>query len=154
MSSHTGIAGGKQYNEKGSGTNPLCLTRKPEFDDTVVSRTYHANIYGAGYELGNHGDRDVPCSVCGVPQSTTIMVPGTHTCPQGWTAQYTGHMASQHQHYYATEFVCLDAHPEDESSVAINDNGYLFYYATAQCGSLPCPPYVGGKVVRCVVCSK
>ena len=149
----TGLAGGKFHTEKGSGTNRLCLTRRPQFDS--VSAGVYGHIYGAEYQgIGNHEDYEVPCSVCRVPQSTTIMVPATHTCPPGWTTQYTGHLVSQYKDYYATEYVCLDGSPEDESSSKTSENGLLFYYVIARCGSLPCPPYIGGKVVTCVVCSK
>ncbi len=150
-----GIAGGKQYNQKGSGTNPLCLTRTPQFDYAINPPAWPGFIYGAEYEFaGSHDDHDVPCSVCRAPQSTTIMVPATRTCPPGWTPQYTGHLSSQYKDYFATEYVCLDGSPEDDSSGARNDDGYLFYFVTAQCGSLPCPPYIQGKVVTCAVCSK
>ena len=112
-------------------------------------------LYGAEYEsMTGHTDHDVPCSVCRVPQSTTIMVPGTLTCPPGWTTQYTGHVVSEHQSYYASEYVCLDGSPEHDSSGAVNNYGLLFYYTITQCGSLPCPPYVTNKVVTCVICSK
>ena len=150
----TGVAGGKYYNQKGSGNNRLCLTRTPQFDSVATPR-YYGYIYGAEYEnIGSHLDHDVPCSVCRAPQSTTIMVPATLTCPPGWTTQYTGHLTAEYKDYYASEYVCLDGSPEDDSSGARNDEGLLFYYVTAQCGSLPCPPYIQGKVVTCVVCSK
>ena len=155
MCCYTGVAGGKQYTQKGSGTNRLCLTRKPQFDDTTFKPGVHGYLYGGEYErIGRHHDHDVPCSVCRVPQSTTIMVPATLTCPPGWTTQYTGHLTSSHREEFATEYVCLDGSPEDDSSGAINNNGLLFYYVLTQCGSLPCPPYVNNKVVTCVVCSK
>ena len=152
----TGLAGGKLHTEKGSGTNRLCLTRRPQFDGVVATvSTSYGHIYGAEYqEIGGHIQNNVPCSVCRAPQSTTIMVPATHTCPPGWTTQFTGHLVSQYYNYYATEYVCLDGSPEDESSSKANENGLLFFYVAAKCGSLPCPPYIGGKVVTCAVCSK
>ncbi|XP_070175921.1 short-chain collagen C4-like, partial [Littorina saxatilis] len=143
-----GVAGGKHHYQKGSGTNPLCLSRTPQFD-------YYGTLYGAEYDwIPGHHDHDVPCSVCLAPQSTTIMVPATHTCPLGWTSQYTGHLVAQWKNHYATEYVCLDGSPEDDSSGVGNDNGILFYYVMTVCGSLPCPPYINDKVVTCVVCSK
>ncbi|KAK7095072.1 uncharacterized protein [Littorina saxatilis] len=151
---YSGVAGGKEHNQKGSGTNRLCLTRTPQFDNTAKP-PYYGYLYGAEYqEISGHLDHDVPCSVCLVPQSTTIMVPATLTCPPGWTPHYTGHLVSQYKDYYATEYVCLDGSPEDDSSGVRNDNGLLFYYVVTVCGSLPCPPYINDKVVTCVVCSK
>ncbi|KAK7095079.1 uncharacterized protein [Littorina saxatilis] len=151
---YTGVAGGKHYDQKGSGTNTLCLTRTPQFDNTAKP-SYYGNLYGAEYQyIPGHKNTDVPCSMCLAPQSTTIMVPATLTCPPGWTPHYTGHLVSQYKNYYATEYVCLDGSPEDDSSGVRNDNGLLFHYVMTRCGSLPCPPYINDKVVTCVVCSK
>ncbi|KAK7095073.1 hypothetical protein V1264_006533 [Littorina saxatilis] len=151
---YTGVAGGKHYNQKGSGTNRLCLTRTPQFDNTAKPPGFDL-LYGAEYEHipGLH-DREVPGSVCLAPQSTTIMVPATLTCPPGWTPHYTGHLASEHREHYGGEHICLDGSPEDDSSLVRNDDGLLFYLVVTVCGSLPCPPYINDKVVTCVVCSK
>ncbi|XP_070176829.1 uncharacterized protein [Littorina saxatilis] len=152
---YTGVAGGKPFHKKGSGTNRLCLTRTPQFDNTAKPPLYGV-LYGAEYQdIPGHHDHDVPCSVCLAPQSTTIMVPATLTCPPGWTPQYTGHLASERNvHHYGGEYVCLDGNPEHDSSGVRNDNGLLFYLVVTVCGSLPCPPYINDKVVTCVVCSK
>ncbi|XP_070176848.1 uncharacterized protein [Littorina saxatilis] len=151
---YTGVAGGKYYDHKGSGTNRLCLTRTPQFDNTAKP-PYYGYLYGAEYqEIPGHLNHDVPCSVCLAPQSTTIMVPATLTCPPGWTPQYTGHLASEHSSHQGGEYICLDGSPEDDSSGVRNDDGLLFYLVVTVCGSLPCPPYINDKVVTCVVCSK
>ncbi|KAK7094977.1 fibrinogen- and Ig-binding protein-like [Littorina saxatilis] len=151
---YAGVAGGKQHHHKGSGTNRLCLTRTPQFDNTAKP-SHYGFLYGAEYEkIPGHHDHDVPCSVCLVPQSTTIMVPATLTCPPGWTPHYTGHLASQRNVHYGGEYVCLDGSPEDDSSVLKDDDGLLFFHTVTVCGSLPCPPYINDKVVTCVVCSK
>ncbi|XP_070176827.1 uncharacterized protein [Littorina saxatilis] len=151
---YTGVAGGKNHYVKGSGTNTLCLTRTPQFDNTAKP-PYYGYLYGAEYQnIPGHDDHDVPCSVCLARQSTTIMVPATLTCPPGWTPHYTGHLASERYAHYGGEYVCLDGSPEDDSSGVRNDEGLLFYYVVTVCGSLPCPPYINDKVVTCVVCSK
>ncbi|KAK7103169.1 uncharacterized protein [Littorina saxatilis] len=151
---YVGVAGGKHHMQSGSGTNPLCLTRTPQFDNTARPRNY-GTLYGAEYDsIPGHHEHDVPCSVCLAPQSTTIMVPATRTCPSGWTRQYYGHLVSQYQGHYATEYVCMDGSPEDDDSGVNKLEGLLFYYVVTVCGSLPCPPYINGKVVTCVVCSK
>nr|KAG5710128.1 hypothetical protein BaRGS_006647 [Batillaria attramentaria] len=85
-----GTTGGSRYEHKGAAANRLCLTMEPEFDGTAVP-TYYAYLQGAEYQnIEGHHDHDVPCSVCRAPQSTTIMVPTTLTCPPGWVSQYTG----------------------------------------------------------------
>ena len=84
------------------------------------------------------------------------MIPGTMTCPAGWTQQYTGHLASEdHNHASIAEYVCLDGQPEDVAGGSgSNGQATYFYYTVYMCGALPCPPYVARKVVTCVVCSK
>ena len=132
----------------------MCLTTEPEYDD-VPKPSYQSFVYGTEYEyIGSHHDENVPCSVCRAPQSTTIMVPGTLTCPENWTPQYTGHLvAGYFNHVSATEYLCLDASPEDLDGGEKDDNGKLLYYTVTKCGSLHCPPYIADKVVTCVVCS-
>ncbi|KAK7095432.1 uncharacterized protein [Littorina saxatilis] len=151
---YVGVVGGKWYQQKGSGTNYLCLTKSPQFDLVAVPGSV-GQLYGTEYELtSSHSNHDVPCSVCLAPKSATIMVPGTKYCPSGWTRQYYGHLVSNDQSYYATEYVCLDSAPEHEDHGHENRNGALFYYVVAKCGALLCPPYRDNKVVTCAVCSK
>ena len=151
----TGVAGGSLYTDTGAAANHLCLTETPELDNEPIPR-YYSTLYGAEYEhIGSHHNHDVLCSVCRAPQSTTIMVPATHTCPPGWTTQYTGHLvAGYYNHKAATEYVCLDGTPEDAVGGHQDQNGNLFFYTVTRCGSLPCPPFVNNKVALCAVCSK
>nr|KAG5710125.1 hypothetical protein BaRGS_006644 [Batillaria attramentaria] len=152
----TGIAGGSWFEHKGAAANRLCLTLEPELDDAALS-PYVNYLHGMEYQniLGGHNDHDAPCSVCRTPLSTTIMVPATLTCPTGWVTQYSGHLvAGYHGHEAASEFLCLDGEPEHRPSGEFNRNGAMFYHTVTQCGSLPCPPYTGGKVATCVVCSQ
>ncbi|XP_076463032.1 short-chain collagen C4-like [Babylonia areolata] len=151
---YTGIVGGKRYTEKGSGTNPLCLTLEPKYDGREKPAT-NGYLYGSEYEgikgLHNH---EVPCSVCHTNDPSTIMVPGTTVCPSGWTIQYSGFLASNYFNFFATQFLCVDGKPEALNASKVDSNGVLFYAVVSKCGSLPCPPYVADKVVTCVVCSK
>ncbi|KAK7096787.1 uncharacterized protein [Littorina saxatilis] len=151
---YTGVAGGKPHGQKGSGTNPLCLTTTPQYDDTKTPSN-HGYVYGAKYNsIPGHSNHEVaPCSVCLAAQSTTIMVPATLACPSGWTPQYTGHLVSGHKTHYATEYVCLDGSSE-VFSTNITNTGLLFYYVINMCGNLPCPPFIENRVLTCVVCSK
>ena len=147
--------GGSYFTHSGAAGNTLCLTKTPEFDAVPKPESF-AIIYGAEYRIdeGSHENFDVPCSVCEVPQSTTIMVPATLTCPSGWTPQYTGHLTAGHFTHTATsEYLCLDGSPDD-IGLKSRLNGRLFYYTVTGCGSLPCPPFAKDKVVTCVVCSK
>ena len=60
----------------------------------------------------------------------------------------------QRQMCIRDRYVCIDGAPEHDEGGAANTNGHVIYHVVAQCGTLPCPPYVQGKVVTCVVCSK
>ncbi|PVD25029.1 hypothetical protein C0Q70_15526 [Pomacea canaliculata] len=46
----------------------------------------------------------------------------------------------------STEFVCVDKDQHTIVGSDKNNDGELIHYITAVCGSLPCPPYVSGKV--------
>ena len=126
----------------------------PQFDNAAVP-SYPGRLFGAEYfQVSSHHLDDVPCAVCRARRSTTITVPATLTCPPGWTAQYSGHLASS---YYANdqalEYVCLDGQPEARAGSAEARDSNYFMYTVTVCGSLPCPPYANNKVVTCVVCS-
>ena len=155
MVKNTGVVGGSYYKDTGGAANTLCLTEKPEYDDDMTQPPHLSDVYGAEYEEGgSHQNRDVPCCVCRAPQSTSLMVPATRTCPRGWTAHYTGHLtAGDHAHNAASEYLCLDGSPEDLPGGEENLDGRLLYYAAARCGSLRCPPFDEGRVLTCVVCS-
>lgn len=83
------------------------------------------------------------------------MIPGRHQCYPGWTMEYSGVLVSGGtKTLSATNYACLDGHPETEYGDAQDDNGKLMFMVKTQCGSLKCPPYKQGREVTCVVCSK
>ena len=123
------------------------------------------HLYGAEYETQSNNpfpthsldDNDVPCAVCLVTsRPTKLMFPAKMTCPDGWTKEYSGYlMAEQYTHKGRTTYVCMDNAPEVIQGGAQNKNGVLFYVIEATCGgALPCPYYVDGWEITCVVCSK
>ncbi|XP_076455036.1 uncharacterized protein LOC143289788 [Babylonia areolata] len=148
---YSGFAGGSWFRSTGGGSNYLCLVKEPQLDNMTLP-SHHNNLYGAEYqEDGGHDETNVVCSVCRAPQSTSLMIPATVTCPEGWTTQYRGHLMSTHHIYPGrTEHVCVDENKENHGR---NGDGATFYFIVTKCGSLPCPPYVADKVVTCVVCS-
>ncbi|XP_070208461.1 short-chain collagen C4-like [Littorina saxatilis] len=151
---YSGLVGAKHYNSKGHGTNILCMSKSPRFDNMSPTNG-NAHVWGAEYNgIPHHYNHDAPCSVCQASQSTTIMVPGTNMCPTGWTRQYYGNLVASNHDHYATEYICLDAYPQDDRGGELNNKGWTIFYVTAACGSLSCPPYVNNKVLTCVVCSK
>ena len=59
-----------------------------------------------------------------------------------------------HGHTAATKYTCVDHHPDTLHGGQVSKDGRLFYMVEAKCGSLNCPPYVEGRELVCVVCSK
>ena len=154
------------HSTQGGGSNILCLPEEPtwgRFDDTL--NLYRGYIWGAEIDIDgvsegkvfeqNVDGQDQPCAVCMVPRSLTHMFPGRATCFPGWTMEYAGYlMTSYLDREFNKEYFCLDSDPEGVVNGEANDNQNLIYLVEAKCGSLPCPPYVDGREVACVVCSK
>ncbi|XP_078581552.1 uncharacterized protein LOC144864975 [Branchiostoma floridae x Branchiostoma japonicum] len=162
---YSGRAGGAMYNEAGGGSNYQCLPADPEWglhQDGVQG--WKSYMYGAEYDLNTDApydaaslqNREVPCAACfSLSRRSHIMIPARKLCPQGWTREYHGYlMAGYHGHSSRTEFVCMDGEAEALPGGEGDENGALFYPVEARCGSLPCPPYVEGRELTCVVCTK
>ncbi|XP_072024156.1 uncharacterized protein [Amphiura filiformis] len=162
---YAGIAGGKRYNQAGSGSNYLCLPDTPEYDNYHAgTHTNRGYVYSAGYQIydfppfaGKH-DHDVPCAVCiATNRGILMMIPAKMTCPSGWNREYHGYLMSERYSHSSTEFVCVDRNPEVRSdSSASNQDGVLFYPVEGRCdgGNLPCAPYINGAELTCAVCTK
>ncbi|XP_019642862.1 PREDICTED: short-chain collagen C4-like isoform X6 [Branchiostoma belcheri] len=163
---YSGVAGGTYHNHPGGGTNYQCLPTDPQWgrryqDGVQGEKSY---IYGAEYELNTNvpfgstslHDNDVPCAACYVPtRGSKLMIPARNTCYSGWTREYHGYlMASYYNHPGSKEYVCVDEQPEAVPGGHADHNGALFYPVEARCGSLPCPRYVEGRELTCVVCTK
>ena len=126
-------------------------------------------MYGAEYQTSdaetiflktNNGGRslqnnDAVCVLCFVPtRSTQAMIPARRECPAGWIMEYRGYLATQHISEGRNQFICLDEAPEAVPGSFANNDGALLYPVEGNCGSLPCPPYVNGWELTCVVCTK
>ena len=160
---HLGYTSGGHY-IYGSGASLVCLPETPSWnkyhDQTDINRGY---IYGAeldhetgaGNVFGNQNSLDMPCAVCMTPHSVTHMFPGRNGCLHGWVEQYTGYLVSgMHGRSVDLEYYCLDAHPETVLHGDVDHNQCVLYAVEAHCGALPCPPYVEGREIACMVCSK
>ncbi|PVD29533.1 hypothetical protein C0Q70_08784 [Pomacea canaliculata] len=152
---YSGSVGGSHYTSLGAAANYLCL---PLSGVNLVDRSNsdNAGLYGAEFESqDSHQDKDVVCAVCRSSRANNVMIPATTVCPAGWTSEYSGWlMAGYPGHNAASEFICVNSKMEERTGSEQNNNGKLLYYTATVCGSLPCPPYVTGKRVTCVVCSK
>jgi hypothetical protein len=83
------------------------------------------------------------------------MIPGRLDCYPGWTKEYSGYLVSENAgHPSNSEYVCLDSRPDVIIGGHDNKNGRLFYFVEGVCGSLKCPPYVEGRELTCVVCTR
>ncbi|XP_078329472.1 uncharacterized protein LOC144624078 [Crassostrea virginica] len=160
----SGYTGGSSHLHTGAAVDPLCLPRDPEWaiyrDGVEGNKNY---VYGAEYQtstlynyMSTLHNQDVPCAVCLVRNRSVVeMFPARKTCFRGWKSEYQGYlMAGYHGHAAGTKFKCVDSHPDTLHGGQANEDAYLFYLVEARCGSLKCPPYVGGRELTCVVCSK
>ncbi|XP_078698972.1 uncharacterized protein LOC144926242 [Branchiostoma floridae x Branchiostoma belcheri] len=162
---YSGVAGGTHYTHPGGGTNYQCLPTDPQWGRYQNGvQGWKAFMYGAEYQLNTNipfgstslHDDNVPCAVCYVPtRGSKLMIPARNTCYSGWTREYRGYlMASHYSHAGSKEYVCVDEQPEAVPGGHANHDGALFYPVEARCGSLPCPRYVEGRELTCVVCTK
>lgn len=62
-------------------------------------------------------------------------------------------MSGYHAAKSASKFTCVDEDPDFVTGGKAGGYGYLLYNVEARCGSLKCPPYVGGRELTCAVCS-
>ncbi|CAH1250391.1 COL6A5 [Branchiostoma lanceolatum] len=160
---YSGVAGGTAYDETGGGTNYQCLPTNPQWGRYQNGvQAYSAYMHGAQYRIGTNvpfgstlDAHDAPCAVCYVPtRSSMLMIPARNTCPTAWTEEYDGYlMAASYITRDAKEFICVDEQPETVAGRR-GRQGARLYPVEARCGSLPCPSYVEGRELTCVVCTK
>ena len=123
-------------------------------------------IYIAEYELPEGRDnavigkpiheQDVPCAVCEARnRKSQLMIPGRKTCYDGWSREYWGYlMSSRHSNKQQMNFYCIDADPEFLTGGSANTNGYILYLVEIREKGNIFPPYVNGRELPCVVCTK
>ena len=156
---YKGRAAGSGHNQKGGGTDLLCLPENPEF---LASRNggHRAYVYQTEYETNtgpsfqNLHDHDIPCATCFSSQrGAKIMIPGKTTCLKGWTREYYGYLMSAFHSHYRMTYSCVDVTAEAVPGTAKNRNGALLYHVEVQTGALP-SAYINGNELTCVVCTK
>lgn len=82
------------------------------------------------------------------------MIPARLQCPTEWTVEYRGFLMAAHGSYHKSEHVCVDQNPDIKVHEGIMGETDEISIIEAKCGSLPCPHYVDGSQVTCVVCTK
>ncbi|XP_045170141.2 uncharacterized protein LOC123532676 [Mercenaria mercenaria] len=153
----------------GTGSNYLCLSEKPQWDHYEDSIESLGKIAGVEYQFVNHRGNgasnffgynvyndNAPCAVCHTRRSSSIMIPGRMDCYSGWTKEYNGYLVSGWVgQSHDSEFICLDRRPETVVGGKTDDDEARLFFVEAVCGkSLECPPYIHGRELTCVVCSK
>ncbi|XP_078661111.1 short-chain collagen C4-like [Branchiostoma floridae x Branchiostoma belcheri] len=167
---YAGVVGSGSYNHYGGGSDYQCLPLEDvEWNKPVAGNQHSSYMYGTEYEVGagyfstdnmesitSPYNYDVPCSACLVSgRSTHVMIPARLSCPQGWSKEYSGYlMSAKHSHYNNKNFICVDGAPNLVPGSAADRDGARLYLVEAQCGALPCPPYISGWELTCVVCTK
>ncbi|XP_064604589.1 uncharacterized protein LOC135469887 [Liolophura sinensis] len=166
---YSGIMAGSYYKHTGSGANQLCLPLDPQFNKTYPGYQSKSYLYGTEFQINYDNDvfyttnsggvvphnREAQCAVCYTPgRLSHLMIPVRLECPLGWTVEYLGFLMSQYNKFQKSEYVCVDQDPDTHPATAANLDGNLLYVVEAACGSLPCPPYVDGYEITCVVCTK
>ncbi|XP_025081101.1 uncharacterized protein LOC112556368 [Pomacea canaliculata] len=154
---YSGYVGGSWYAHAGAATNYLCLPPDPTFTNHTLPRYAHAFVYGAEYETCDEPECNLSptCAVCHTPRESSVMLPARNTCHPGWTLEYSGYLMTNAPSYAGSmEYICVDSGMGYIPSNKADDNGAMLHYTIYQCGSLPCPPYIGDRIVVCAVCSK
>ena len=114
------------------------------------------NFFQTNY-AGNLLNNNVPCAVCHVTERhVKVMIPARKQCPVGWTREYGGYLTTSHHITdHRTTFECMDEAPEVIEGAGGSQGGAWFYTVEADCGyALPCPSYIYGWALTCVVCTK
>ncbi|XP_078691747.1 uncharacterized protein LOC144922058 [Branchiostoma floridae x Branchiostoma belcheri] len=167
---YSGVVGGGWHAHTGGGSDYQCLPLEDvEWNNPVAGIQHGSYMYGAEYQgnsaeyfspenmghITNANDYDVPCSVCLVSgRSAHVMIPARLSCPRGWSKEYSGYLMSEHHTYNNNKnFICVDGAPELRQGSSADLNGALLLLVEAQCGSLPCPPYINGYELTCVGCT-
>lgn len=161
------IGGSYHFGGSGAAPNKLCLPNQPQwgiYDNKVNNMpyigatmidNYDIDIKGTLFDKINSYYR-LECAACLTKRSTTVMIPGRKECYFGWKKEYTGYLLAGHPtHKAASEYICIDQNPDFlKKSPSANFKSFLYAVYSKCNGATPCPPYVEGREMVCVVCSK
>jgi len=179
---YTGYMTTGAVDQKGSGSNYICVTSSPksgpgnvpgrqEFSGALYPVQYDPrsdsgadgqpySVDGKPFSWSNNNGKNLrgmnaPCAVCYIDSGASLMVPGTTDCPNDYNVEYWGYLVSAYwSTHYRTEFICMDNAPESGPGGTWTGTSAWVYPVQAECNqALPCPPYVNQDEITCVVCS-
>ena len=141
---YSGRAAGPHTNQKGGGSNLLCLPDNPEWSTHLLGT----------FKAGAH-DQNAPCAVCYTPtRSTMVMIPAWTHCPASWTKEYVGYIMTSRRDNSRLQFECVDKDLEYVPGEARDVDGELLHIVEVICNTgINCPPYHTGKELTCVACT-
>ena len=157
------MSGGSFYDYPGGMSSPICLPNTPTMYKQN-SNEERSEIYTTEYESnnqvfpGNTDQYDAVCVACLlIGRSSTLMVPGTPSCPGTLQLEYSGYLmtSTKNNNAHATDAICVDGTPESMLGSDQNTDGALLYFVTADCNAsfMPCDPYQHHVPMSCAVCS-
>ena len=99
------------------------------------------------------------CAVCmAVSRCFLLMIPGKTSCPVSWTTEYIGYLMSAAQdNALPTTYECIDKDPESVPGFNAwggSSGSGCFDYVDVSCNGMAFPPYVAGRELTCVVCTR
>ena len=158
---YEGIAAGSFYDQKGGGSNRLCLPMEPKYGAYRPGVQDYSPLHGTEYKthgnypFSNTYNHNVPCAVCSVTsRSRILVVPARNDCPSMWTLEYSGYLMGEYYNHNRNTFECVDKDAESIPGSTSIVNGALLHVVEANCDGIPCPPYNPQKELTCAVCTK
>eukprot|EP00117_Sycon_ciliatum_P047156 scpid68756/ scgid33707/ len=161
---YSGWVGGAYHSDLGSGANPQCMPKTPTYG-RYSDYQWGGIMYPAVYKMqgqnepwhAENTDRSATCAVCeSRGRSTSIMMPGRNTCPDGWTREYYGYLTSANFNIdHRSMFLCFDDQIEAGDDISSSYATHHLYVAAVDCRNSPmCPPYYNARELTCAVCSR
>ena len=99
---YSGVIGGNYVRHSAGSSNQVCLPDIPSYGQYTHGVQQVGRMFGARYHTSSyshlsyaHG-KIVKCAACyNDKSSTSIMIPASVSCPNGWTQEYYGYLMTQ-----------------------------------------------------------
>ncbi|VDI15949.1 Hypothetical predicted protein [Mytilus galloprovincialis] len=164
-----GFVGGASHNDSGSQVNMLCVPTQPQYAINNKKADNHPWLGGTIYSMHQMDTPNtaldqskytlygIPCTVCRARDKTSvIMIPGRKECTSDWEKEYNGYLFGGNPKFKSgSEYVCIDEVPERRKKATSWSEKPILKPVHSKCNEvMPCPPFIDGRVLTCVVCSK